>query len=657
MITYLLKRLLAMIPTLVGISLLTFLIVLLAPGDPVDTKLGKGTGPQASDGGGGKDDPAQRADAIKAKKKLLGMMEELRAVVVWDGAAAVRSRDWESDDKYTPVDEMHIRADVGDLVTWAQAIALSPDGSRIFVGLGEGEVLALDASSGERVKTFEPHALGVLALEVSPDGSRLVSSDGNGNVNVHDAGTGALLHAGEGFDRPVRDLAFLPDGAHFVSVCDDGMVRVHLTETGAIERQLSGHNNYVSTVAISADGSRMWTAGYDGEVREWDTATWHEARRFGQVSQPINDIALSKDGALLATACDDQGVRVYDLEDGALRNELEGHYRPATAVAFHPDSRTLFSGGRDETIRTWDLALDRQTAQAPENTGRVFELIVSGDGNSVWSAAESWRKTPAWKQYWSWVSKLAVGDFGRSFTDNKLVIDKIAERLPITLGLNLCAVVLMYLISIPLGVHAAVKRGKTFDNVTSAIVFMLWSLPSFFLATVLIMYFSSQRNWDLFPSVGLHATNHRDMSYLQWLSDWGLHLVLPMIVLTYGGFASLSRYARTSLLETIQQDYVRTARAKGLSERVVIYKHALRNSLIAIVTLVGTLLPAMIGGSVIVEYIFSIRGMGMLAFEAILQRDYPVVMAITTFSALLTLMGVLVSDVLYTVVDPRITHK
>ena len=130
-----------------------------------------------------------------------------------------------------------------------------------------------------------------------------------------------------------------------------------------------------------------------------------------------------------------------------------------------------------------------------------------------------------------------------------------------------------------------------------------------------------------------------------------------MIVLTYGGFASLSRYARTSLLETIQQDYVRTARAKGLSERVVIYKHALRNSLIAIVTLVGTLLPAMIGGSVIVEYIFSIRGMGMLAFEAILQRDYPVVMAITTFSALLTLMGVLVSDVLYTVVDPRITHK
>jgi peptide/nickel transport system permease protein len=656
MITYLFKRMFAMIPTLVGISLLTFLIVLLAPGDPVATKMGQGTGPAASEGGGN-DDPARQADAIKAKKKLLGMMEELRAVVIWDGSAAAASRDWTPKGKYKTVDDMVALDDVGDLPGWVQAFALSPDGSRLYAGLTDGDVIALDAADGETLLAFESHELGVLAIEISPDGGTLVSADGDGILRIHDAETGSARHTANALDRPVRDLAFLPDGTHFVSVCDDGMVRTHNAATGAVERQLSGHNNYVSTVAISADGGRMWTAGYDGEVREWDTETWMELRRFGKVSQPINDIALSADGTLLATACDDQGVRVYSLSDGALNNELEGHYRPATAVAFHPDNRTLFSGGRDETLRTWDLTLDRQTAQAPENTGRVFELLVSDDGAVVWSASESWRKTPAWKQYWSWVSKLAVGDFGRSFTDNKPVIDKIAERLPITLGLNLAAVVLMYLISIPLGVHAAVKRGQAFDNITSAIVFMLWSLPTFFLATVLIMYFSSQRNWDLFPSVGLHATNHRDLSYLAWLWDWGSHLVLPMIVLTYGGFASLSRYARTSLLETIQQDYVRTARAKGLPEHIVIYKHALRNSLIAIVTLVGTLLPAMIGGSVIVEYIFSIRGMGMLAFEAILQRDYPVVMAITTFSALLTLMGVLVSDLLYTVVDPRITHK
>ncbi len=657
MITYLLKRMFAMVPTLIGISLLTFLIVLMAPGDHVATKMGQGTGPQASEGGGN-DDPARMADAIKAKKKLLGMMDELRAVAVWDGAAAVGARDWKSSDRFKTVADMEQAETLGDFAaSWAQAVARAPDDSRLYVGLGDGQVLALDTASGETVLSFDPHPVGVLAVAVSPDGARLVSADGDGAVRIHDTGSGALLQSAEELGRPVKDIAFLPGGARFVTACDDGTVRVHDAATGAVTARLVGHNNYVTAVAVAPGGERLFTAGYDGEVRVWSTADWKETRRLGKVSQPINDIALSRDGALLATACDDQGVRVYGVADGSLRAELEGHYRPATAVAFHPDGRTLFSGGRDETIRTWDVTEARQTAQAPENTGRVFGLVVSGDGARLYSVGESWRKTPAWKQYWSWVSKLAVGDFGRSFTDNKPVIDKIKERVPVTLGLNVGAFLLMYLIAIPLGVQAAVKRGQLYDNVTSAIVFMLWSLPSFFLATIIIMYFSSQRNFDWFPSVGLHATNQADMSYLQWLGDWGLHLVLPMIVLTYGGFASLSRYARTSLLESIQQDYVRTARAKGLSEHVVIYKHALRNSLIAIVTLVGTLLPAMIGGSVIVEYIFSIRGMGMLAFEAILQRDYPVVMAITTASALLTLLGVLVSDILYTIVDPRITHR
>jgi len=146
---------------------------------------------------------------------------------------------------------------------------------------------------------------------------------------------------------------------------------------------------------------------------------------------------------------------------------------------------------------------------------------------------------------------------------------------------------IIYVISIPLGIAAAVRRGSWFDHTTSLFVFMLWSMPSFWLATLLIMYFSSERNWNLLPSVGLHDLNHRDMPYLTYLWDWGLHTVLPMIVLVYAGFASLSRYARTSLLETISQDYVRTARAKGLSERVVVYKHAFRNSLIAIITLIG----------------------------------------------------------------------
>ena len=204
---------------------------------------------------------------------------------------------------------------------------------------------------------------------------------------------------------------------------------------------------------------------------------------------------------------------------------------------------------------------------------------------------------------------------------------------------------------------AAVKRGSMFDHVSSVLLFMLYSLPNFWLATLLIMGFSSKQTWDILPSVGLHANNANDLSYLPWLGDSVLHLVLPIICMTYAGFASLSRYTRTSLLETIQADYVRTARAKGLAETVVVLKHALRNALITIVTLIGNLLPRMIGGSVIIEYIFTIDGMGKLGFDAILTRDYPVIMAITTFSALLTLVGILVSDLLYSAVDPRVTAE
>ncbi len=660
MVAYLLKRLLAMIPTLLGISFLTFLIVLLSPGDPVATQMGGGGGggPSATAGGGG-DQLNNQANAIKAKKKLLGMLEEHFAVVTWDATEATKARDWKGDDKYSRVTEIEESADIDDLPGWARSLALSADGATLYVGTKTGEIVVVGTSDGEATATWDALPNAVWALGVSQDGATVVSSDADGQVRIHDAADGTVRHAADSLGRPVNDIVFLPDGERFVTACDDGVIRVHLTANGAIDRTLSDHNNFVRALALSADGSHMWSGGYDGDLREWSTASWTVERVVGEHQQAITDIALAPDEKRAATASEDKVIRVFTtgVENDAPLVELGGHYHEVSAVVFHPDGRTLFSGGRDETVRAWDVELARQTAQVPQNTGRVFGLVLSSDGSQLWTAAESWRKTPIPRQYWNWLSNTARGDFGRSFTDQVPVIDKIAERLPVTLYLNLIAIVIMYIVSIPLGVAAAVKRGTPFDNVTSFLVFLLWSVPSFWMATMLITYLSSIRNWDAFPSVGLHDVNQRDMSYLTWLGDWAAHLVLPMIVLTYSGFASLSRYARTSMLETISQDFVRTARAKGLSERVVVYKHALRNSLIAIITLLGSLLPAMIGGSVIVEYIFNIRGMGLLAFEAILQRDYPVIMAVTTFSALLTLMGVLVSDLLYGIADPRITHK
>jgi peptide/nickel transport system permease protein len=187
-------------------------------------------------------------------------------------------------------------------------------------------------------------------------------------------------------------------------------------------------------------------------------------------------------------------------------------------------------------------------------------------------------------------------------------------------------------------------------------LFTLYSLPNFWVATMAIVYLGGGDFWDVFPVFGLQSVGAENWPFWTRMQDRLWHLILPITCMTYYTLAALSRYMRSSMLEVIRQDFIRTARAKGLSERLVVYRHALRNSLIPIVTLMADLLPAMIGGSIVIETIFSIPGMGQLSFEAVLNRDYPLIMSIFTLSALLTLLGILLADFLYTVVDPRITY-
>jgi peptide/nickel transport system permease protein len=175
-------------------------------------------------------------------------------------------------------------------------------------------------------------------------------------------------------------------------------------------------------------------------------------------------------------------------------------------------------------------------------------------------------------------------------------------------------------------------------------------------ATMVIVYFGGGDFWNVFPVFGLRSVGSENWTVGQQAQDIVLHLVLPVFCMTYYTFAALSRYMRASMLEVVRQDFIRTARAKGLAERVVIYRHALRNSLIPIVTLMADLLPALIGGSIVIETIFSIPGMGRLSYESVQNRDYPVIMAVFTISALLTLIGILLADFLYTIVDPRIGY-
>jgi peptide/nickel transport system permease protein len=212
----------------------------------------------------------------------------------------------------------------------------------------------------------------------------------------------------------------------------------------------------------------------------------------------------------------------------------------------------------------------------------------------------------------------------------------------------------VYIISIPLGIISSIKKDTLLDRAVSLALFILYSLPTFWIGLLLLMLLSGGEYLNLFPLGGISTDGLESAGFFTKAGDFMWHLVLPVVTLTYGSFAFLSRYTRANMLEVINQQYITTARAKGLSERRVIFVHAFRNSLIPLITLMATLLPGLLGGSVIVEQIFTIPGMGLLAFEAILARDIPVIMAIAAISAFLTMMGILVADLMYAVVDPRI---
>lgn len=264
---------------------------------------------------------------------------------------------------------------------------------------------------------------------------------------------------------------------------------------------------------------------------------------------------------------------------------------------------------------------------------------------------------PVYVQYGLWLKRLARLDFGESLKDRRPVIKKIAETLPITLTLNILAIILIYIISVPIGIFSALHPKSLTDKIVMLTLFVLYSLPSFWVASILITFLAGGDYLNLFPITGFISDGAEGLPWYGMIGNVAWHLVLPVACLTYGGLAFMSRFSRASMLEVMRQDYIRTARAKGLSEWRVITRHGLRNAMIPLLTLMGALLPALLGGSVIIEQIFSIPGMGRLSFEAVMSRDYPTVMAIASIDAILTLISILVADIMYVVVDPRISFE
>lgn len=253
------------------------------------------------------------------------------------------------------------------------------------------------------------------------------------------------------------------------------------------------------------------------------------------------------------------------------------------------------------------------------------------------------------------------GDFGISYNDSQPIKKKIWQKVGISFTLSLLSILLAYLISIPIGIYSAYKKNSTTDRGLSLILFILYSLPSFFVGTVLLLFFANPDNLLWFPESGISdpTTFNPEWSIFSWerIHHQMPYLVLPLITYTYGSFAFLSRIMRIGMIDIVSQDYIRTARAKGLSEKKVILKHALRNSLLPIITVFASIFPVSVGGSIIIEIIFSIPGMGTEIFNAIMNYDYPMIVAFFTLVGFLTMIGYLVADLLYAVADPRISYK
>ena len=320
------------------------------------------------------------------------------------------------------------------------------------------------------------------------------------------------------------------------------------------------------------------------------------------------------------------------------------------------------------------VALSRLVNLACELTGRDDPLSASASPEEREKTTDRWREW--WNQrydlytvfddwrlvtgaltetrYFRWLSRTFTLDFGVSSRDGRSIRTKIAERLPVTLLLSFLAILAAYAIAIPLGVLSAVKKGSLFDRATTVTLFVVYSLPAFWVAMLLLRYLGGMGYLDWFPSQGLTTPGSAELPLSERIADVAHHLVLPVLCLSFVSMAMLARYQRVGMLRVMDEDFMRTARSKGLSRTRVIMRHGLRNGVIPVITMMGLQLPYLVSGSVVVERIFGIPGMGLETFEAIRANDHAWLMAVVTVTAVLTMLGVVLADVIYAIVDPRI---
>lgn len=294
--------------------------------------------------------------------------------------------------------------------------------------------------------------------------------------------------------------------------------------------------------------------------------------------------------------------------------------------------------------------------------GEFNTSVSSGSVNIPESALKEMKEfygfdKPLLVRYFDWLGNLLKFNFGKSYMYAEPVWDLISLRFNVSIYFGLISFILTYLICVPLGVIKAVKNGSRFDFISSFLVFLGYSTPGWAFGALMLILFGGGSIWNVFPLGGFRSEDFDSMNIFQQTFDQLHHTILPVIAYVIGNFATLTILTKNSVIENLSQDYVKTAFAKGLPERRVIYSHALRNSLIPITTGIGSFLGLILAGSMLVEKVFNIQGMGLLAFNSIINRDYPVTMGILVISSMLMLVGNIISDIVYAWADPRIRFK
>ena len=406
-----------------------------------------------------------------------------------------------------------------------------------------------------------------------------------------------------------------------------------------------------------------WTTLDKGEVLDAVERARAPIERFGPASKAKAKERLENWGAYAVPALVDL------VDDDAVRAQPPLQDRVLVWLRLSATRRTVVT--RDPALVARNQIFARENAELARWTWK--DASIADEREAVIARWRAWFESNRGRWTWSFWERVGVGlsdtqfgtywgrlarlDLGTSHVHRRPVLDLIRERIPVTASLAVVSILLIYVLAVPLGIFSAVRPYGVADRSISVVLFVLYSLPSFFVGTVLLRALTIGKPFDWFPTSGYaDAASPSWDTWTRW-TDMVWHCTLPLVVMTYGGLAGLSRYARTGMLDVIRSDYVRTARAKGLSESAVILRHAARNGMMPVVTLLAGFLPALVGGSVIVEFTYNIEGMGLLTLEAINNRDYNVVVGETLIVAVLTQFGILLADVLYAVLDPRISYS